>query len=129
MSSFIKVDSVRCVLPGVPLPLGKNGDYLVAYFKDKHDIKIEYLTQAKTLPIAGEKGSRIDQIFNVPNYHLDKFAKIKESIGALYATEIVKKNEQHLYTERIYLKHFQRPENDLLKSGEISKDHVYQITK
>ena len=129
MVSFIKVESVRCVLPGVPLPLGKNGDFLVDYFKEKHDIKIEYLTQTKTLAVEGSKGSRVDQIFNVPKYNLDKFAEIKEAIGALYATEVVKNNDQHLYNERIYLKYFQRAENELLKSGEISKEDVYEITK
>ena len=89
MVSFIKVESVRCVLPGFALPLGKSGDYLVNYFKEKHGIDIEYLTHTKTLPADGPKGSRVDQIFNVDKQSLDKFAEIKAQFGALYATEII----------------------------------------
>lgn len=129
MVSFIEVESVRCVLPGFALPLGKSGDYLVNYFKDKHGIEIEYLTQTKTLPANGPKGSRVDQIFNVDKQSLDKFAAIKTQIGALYATEIVENNDQHLYNERVYLKYFQTTERELLKLGKISKEDVYQITE
>lgn len=129
MVSFIEVESVRCVLPGFALPLGKSGDFLVKYFKDKHGIDIEYLTQTKTLPADGPKGSRVDQIFNVDKQSLDKFATIKTHIGALYATEIIENNDQHLYNERVYLKYFQTTERELLKLGKISKEDVYQITK
>src|SRR5699024_5925097 len=99
-------DYVRCVLPDLALPLGKNGDYLVNHFKDKYDINIEYLEQTSTKSGKGPKSSRIDQIFNVKNDSLDKFKQIKDKIGALYVTEIVKNNEHHLYKERIYLKYF-----------------------
>lgn len=129
MVSFIKVESVRVILPGLSLPLGKNGDYLVTLFKDKYDIDIEYLTQTKTLPGKNARGSRVDQIINVQKYSLEKFEKIKTQIGALYATEIVKNNEQHMYNELVYLRYLQTTENALLKSGEISKDDVYEITK
>ncbi len=129
MVSFIQVESVRCILPGVSLPLGKSGDYLVDYFKDKHDINIEYLTQTKTMPVEGPKGSRVDQIFDVQKHSLDKFAEIKASIGALYATEVVENNDQHLYNERVYLRYIQTAENELLKAGKISKEDVYQITE
>lgn len=129
MVSFIEVESVRCVLPGFALPLGKSGDYLVKYFKEKHGVDIEYLTQTKTLPADGPKGSRVDQIFNVEKHSLDKFADIRAQIGALYATEIIENNDQHLYNERVYLKFFQTTENELLKLGKISKEDVYQITE
>src|SRR5690625_5584964 len=104
MVSFIQEDYVRCVLPNLALPLGKNGDYLVNHFKDKYDINIDYLEQTSTKSGKGPKSSRIDQIFNVKNDSIDKFEQIKDNIGALYVTEIVKNNEHHLYKERIYLK-------------------------
>lgn len=126
MVSFLKEEYVRCVLPGLSLPLGKNGDYLVNHFKDKYDINIEYLEQTKTKSGSGSKGSRIDQIFNVKNESMDKFKQIKEKIGALYVTEIVKNNEHHLYKERIYLYYLKSAETKMVKSGEISKEDVYQ---
>src|SRR5699024_8689127 len=103
MVSFIEVENVRCVLPGFALPLGKSGDYLVKYFKDKHSIDIEYFTKTKTLTADGTKSSRIDQIINVKKHSLEKFADIRAQIGALYATEIIENNDQHLYNERVYL--------------------------
>src|SRR5690625_5032996 len=114
--SFIQEDYVRCVLPDLALPLGKNGDYLVNHFKDKYDINIEYLEQTSTKSGKGPKSSRIDQIFNVKNDSLDKFKQIKDKIGALYVTEIVKNNEHHLYKERIYLTYFKSAEKKLVKS-------------
>lgn len=71
----------------------------------------------------------MDQIFNVEKHSLDKFADIRAQIGALYATEIIENNDQHLYNERVYLKFFQTTENELLKLGKISKEDVYQITE
>lgn len=126
MVSFIQEDYVRCVLPDLALPLGKNGDYLVNHFKDKYDINIEYLEQTSTKSGKGPKSSRIDQIFNVKNDSLDKFKQIKDKIGALYVTEIVKNNEHHLYKERIYLTYFKSAETKLIKSGELSKENIYQ---
>jgi|GEM_PF-2440430 len=126
MVSFIQEDYVRCVLPDLALPLGKNGDYLVNHFKDKYDINIEYLEQTSTKSGKGPKSSRIDQIFNVKNDSLDKFKQIKDKIGALYVTEIVKNNEHHLYKERIYLTYFKSAEKKLVKSGELSKENIYQ---
>ena len=126
MVSFLKEDYVRCVIPGLTLPLGKNGDYLVNHFKENYDINIEYLEQTKTKSGKGAKRSRIDQIFNVKNESIDKFEQIKEKIGALYVTEIVKRNEHHLYKERIYLFYFKSAETKLLKSGELPKENVYQ---
>src|SRR5690625_5076595 len=126
MVSFIQEDYVRCVLPDLALPLGKKGDYLVNHFKDKYDINIEYLVQTSTKSGKGPKSSRIDQIFNVKNDGLDKFKQIKDKIGALYVTEIVKNNEHHLYKERIYLTYFKSAEKKLVKSGELSKENIYQ---
>lgn len=127
MVSFIEESYVRCVWPDFPLPLGKNGNDLVDFFKEKHDINIEYLEQTKTSTKYGEKGGRIDQIFNVQEDSIDKFAQIKTSLGAEYAKDIVRNNEHHMYIERIFLKYFQRSENDLLKTGELSKEDVYQL--
>src|SRR5699024_10482713 len=126
MVSFIQEDYVRCVLPDLALPLGKNGDYLVNHFKDKYDINIEYLEQTSTKSGKGPKSSRIDQIFNVKNESLEKFKQIKEKRGALYVTEIVKNNEQHLYKERIYLTYFKSAEKILVKAGELSIETMYQ---
>src|SRR5699024_3040674 len=140
MVSFIQEDYVRCVLPDLALPLGKNGDYLVNHFKDKYDINIEYLEQTSTKSGKGPKSSRIDQIFNVKNYRLDKYnqnnnikndsiekyKKIKDKKSALYVTEIVKNNEHHIYKERIYLTYFKSAEKKLVKSGELSKENIYQ---
>src|SRR5699024_4814174 len=126
MVSFIQEDYVRCVLPDLALPLGKNGDYLVNHFKDKYDINIEYLEQTSTKSGKGPKSSRIDQIFNVKNDSLDKFKQIKDKIDALYITEIVKNNEHNLYKERIYLTYFKSAEKKLVKSGELSKENIYQ---
>lgn len=126
MVSFIDENYVRCVWPGAPLPLGEDGDYVVNFFKKKYDINIEYLDQTKTSTKKGAKAGRIDQIFNVQNDSIEKFAQIKDKIGALYAKEIVQNNEHHDYKERIYLKYFQRTENDLLKAGDISKEDVYK---
>src|SRR5699024_11742076 len=70
--------------------------------------------------------SRIDQIFKVKNDRLDKLKQIKDKIGALYVTEIIKNNEHHLYKERIYLTYFKSAEKKLVKSGELSKENIYQ---
>lgn len=126
MLNLIKEDYVRCVWPGAVLPLGKNGKYLVNFFKEKYAINIDYLKEAKTLPGRRKEGTRIDQIFNVKDDSKDKFAEIKSRIGALYATEIVQKGEHHLYNERTYYSYFKRTEDDLLKAGDISKEDVYQ---
>src|SRR5699024_4299675 len=122
-------ESVRCILPGVTLPLGKSGDYIVKLFKDKYDIDIDYLTQTKTLPVEGAFGSRVDQIIDVQRDSLEKFAEIKRSINDLYVTEIVESNQQHIYNERVYLKYIQRKEKALLKEGKIAKEDTYQMTK
>src|SRR5699024_7124740 len=106
MVSFIQEDYVRCVLPDLALLIDKN---------------IEYLEQTSTKTGKGQKSSRIDKIFNVKNDSLDKFKQIKDKIGALYVTEIVKNNEHHLYKERIYLTYFKSAEKKLVKSGELSK--------
>ncbi len=129
MVSFIKEDYVRCVWQGMSLPLGKNGDDLVRYFKEHHDINIEYLIQTKTIPGQGPKGSRVDQIFNVKNDSLEKLNKVKEKLGILTAKEVVRNNDQHLYNERVYLRYLKNSENALIKSGEIKKEDAYQITK
>src|SRR5690625_278170 len=126
MVSFIQEDYVRCVLPDLALPLGKNGDYLVNHIKDKYDINIAYLEQTRTTPGKGPKSSQIDPIFNFKNDCLDKFKQIKDTICALYVTEIVKNNEHHLYKERIYLTYFKSAEKKLVKSGELSKENIYQ---
>lgn len=117
---------VCCVWPGVTLPLGKNGNDLIDYFKQNYDIDIEYLEQTKTLSGKGAKGSRIDQIFNVKGDSITAFANIKSEIGALYAKEVVQHKEHRKYKERIYLRYFKQIENELLKSGELSKEDVYQ---
>ncbi|TRM10579.1 hypothetical protein FH966_01940 [Lentibacillus cibarius] len=117
---------VRCVLPGVPLPLGKTGDYLVHYFKENYNINIEYLDAAKTLSGYGARGGRIDQIFNVKEDSIDTFDRIKSEIGALYAKEVVRNKAHHFYMERVYLRYFKRIEDELLKAGEISDEDVYQ---
>src|SRR5690625_6481520 len=127
MASLIKEKYVRCVWPDFPLPLGKNGNDLVNYFKETYDINIEYLEQTKTSVDYGAKGGRIDQIFNVKEDSIDKFAQIKTSIGAEYVTDIVKNNEHHMYKERIFLMYFQRAENDLLRAGEITERNKYQL--
>src|SRR5699024_1219648 len=106
MVSFIQEDYVRCVLPDLALPLGKNGDYLVNHFKDKYDINIEYLEQTSTKSGKGPNSRRIDKIFNVKNDSLQKFKQIKDKMRDIYVTEIVKNDEHHLYTERIYLTYF-----------------------
>lgn len=129
MVSFLKEESVRCILPGVTLPLGKSGDYLVTLFKDNYNIDIDYLTQTKTLPVEGQTGGRVDQIIDVQKDSLDKFAEIKQKINALYVTEIVESNQQHLYNERVYLRYIQRTERALLKEGKIAKEDTYQMTK
>lgn len=117
---------VCCVWPGFSLPLGKNGNDLVHYFKQNYDIDIEYLEQTKTLAGGGTMGSRIDQIFNVKEDSLANFDNIKEEIGALYAKEIVQQKEHRNYKERIYLRYFKQMENELLKSGELTNEDVYQ---
>lgn len=129
MASLIKENYVRCVWPDAPLPLGKDGKYVVDFFKERYDINIEYLEETKTLPGNGAKGGRIDQIFNVLEDSIDKFAQIKTRIGALYVKEIVQNNEHHIYKERTYLIYFQRSEKELLKAGEISEKDVYQVLK
>src|SRR5699024_8138231 len=126
MVSLIQEDYVRCVLRDLALPLGKNGDYLVNHFKDKYDINIEYLEQTSTKSEIDPKSNRIDQLFNVKNDTLDKIKQIKDKIGALYVTEIVKNNEHHLYKERIYLTYFKSAEKKLVKSGELSNANIYQ---
>src|SRR5690625_8052951 len=103
-------------MPDLTFTLCKNGDYLENHFKDKYDINIEYLEHTSTKSGKGPKSSRIDQIFNVKNDSLDKFKQIKDKIGALYVTEIVKNNEHHLYKERIYLTYFKSAEKKLVKS-------------
>src|SRR5699024_12484276 len=105
---------------------GKNGDYLVKHFKDKYDINIENLEQTSTKSDKGPKSNRIDQIFNIKNDSLDKFKQIKDKIGTLYVTEIVKNNAHHLYKERIYLTYFKSAEKKLVNSGELSKENIYQ---
>lgn len=127
MVSFIKETYVRCVWPNFALPLGKSGNDLVNYFKETYDINIEYLEQTKTSVGYGPKSSRIDQIFNVQEDSIDKFSQIKVSIGAEYARDIVKNNEHHMYKERIFLKYFQRSENELLKTGELAKKDAYKL--
>src|SRR5699024_4127940 len=129
MVSFLKEESVRCILPGVTLPLGKSGDYIVKLFKDKYDIDIDYLNQTKTLHVEGAFGSRIDQIIDVQKDSLEKYAEIKSSINAFYVTEIVESNQQHVYNERVYLRYIQRTERALLKEGKIAKEDTYQMTK
>src|SRR5699024_9787676 len=121
-----KEDYVRCVWPGAVLPLGESGKYLVRYFKENYDVRIEYLEQAKTLPSHGENGGRIDQIFNVYLDSIENFKKIKDKIGAEYAKDIVRAGNHRLYNERIYLSYFKRFEDELLKAGEISEEDVYQ---
>lgn len=127
MVSFLNIKYERCVLPGVSLPLGQNGRYLMNFFKDKYDIDIEYLEQVKTLPERGAKSGRVDQIFNVKEESVDKFDQIKEEIGALYVKEVVKSNEHHLYNERIFSSYFQRAEEELLQAGEISEADKFQL--
>ena len=99
---------------------------MVNFFKEKYDINIEYLEEAKTLPGRGEKGSKIAQIFNVQEDSYDKFDAIKSDIGAFYVKEIVRKGEHRLFNERIYKLYFQRSEKELLKAGEISEEDVYK---
>src|SRR5699024_10358525 len=84
MYNLLKEDYVRCVWPGAVLPLGESGKYLVRYFKENYDVRIEYLEQAKTLPSYGENGGRIDQIFNVFLERIEKFKKIKNKIWTEY---------------------------------------------
>src|SRR5690625_6913584 len=91
MVSLIKENYVRCVWPDFPLPLGKNGNDVVNYFKETYDINIEYLEQTKTSVDYGAKGGRIDQIFNVQEDSIDTFDQIKTSIGAEYVT----RSEEH----------------------------------
>lgn len=129
MVSFITEDYDRCIWPGLSLPLGKKGDFLEKYFKIKYDIAIEHLEQTKTLPGNGPKGGRMDQIFNVKKASKDKFKRIKEKENILYAEEIIRRNEQHIYNERIYLRYLKNYENKLIKSGEISKDNMYQSSR
>lgn len=129
MVSFIKEDYDRCIWPGLSLPLGKNGDFLEKYFSIKYDINIEHLEQTKTLPGNGPQGGRVDQIFNVKNDSRDKFKAIKEKEGIFYAEEIIRRNEQHIYNERVYLRYLKNYENKLIKSGEISKENIYQSSR
>src|SRR5699024_5820632 len=129
MVSFLKEESVRCILPGVTLPLGKSGDYIVKLFKDKYDIDIDYLTKTKTLPVKGAFGSRLDQIIEVQKNILEKFDEIKRNINDLYVTEIVESNQQHIYNESVYLRYIQRTEKSLIKEGKIAKEDTYQMTK
>lgn len=117
---------VCCVWPGFALPLGKNGNDVVRYFKQNYGINIEYLEQAKTVPINGVKGGRVDQIFNVKEDSIADFANIKSEIGVLYAKEIVQNKKHRQYKERIYLRYFKEFEDKLLKSGELSKKDAYQ---
>ncbi len=129
MVSFIKEDYVRCVWPGLSLPLGKNGDFLEKYFKIKYDMNIEHLEQTKTLPGNGPQGGRVDQIFNVNKDSIEKLKAIKEKEGIHYAEEIILRNEQHIYNERIYLRYLKNAETKLIKSGEISKENRYQASR
>src|SRR5699024_7830006 len=117
---------VRCVWPGAVLPLGESGKYLVRYFKENYDVRIEYLEQAKTLPSYGENGGRIDQIFNVYLDSIEKFKKIKDKIGEEYAKDIIHAVNHHLYIKIIKLSYFKRFEEELLKAREISDEEVYK---
>lgn len=126
MYNLLKEDYVRCVWPGAILPLGESGQYLVDFFKENYDINIEYLDQAKTLLGYGSKSGRIDQIFNVYLDSIDKFENIKDEIGVVYAKDVVRTGDHRLYNERIYLSYFKRFEDELLKTGEITEDEVYQ---
>src|SRR5699024_10489058 len=129
MVSFLKEESVRCILPGVTLPLERSGDYIDKLFKDKYDIDLDYLTQTRTLSVEGAFCSRVDKIIDDQRDSLEKFAEIKRSINALYVTEIVESNQQHIYNERVYLRYIQRTEKALLKEGKIAKEDTYQMTK
>lgn len=126
MYNILKEDYIRCVWFDAPLPLGKNGDDLVHWFKEKHNINIEYLEQTKTVPGSKPKSGRIDQIFNVYDDSIDAFEKIKQTINAHYAEDIVRKKEHHFYNERIYLSYFQRFESKLLKEGVLSENDRYE---
>lgn len=126
MYNILKEDYVRCVWPNMPLPLGKNGDDLVAFFKDKYNINIQYLEQTKTIPDIDPSGGRINQIFNVYNDSIDKFEKVKQQIGAEYAEDIVRKKEHHYYNERIYLTFLKRFETKLLKEGVLTEADRYK---
>lgn len=124
--NLLKENYVRCVWPGAVLPFGQNGKYLVDYFKENHDIDIEYLEEVKTLPGYGPKGGRIDQVFNVYSDSTDNFEKIKADIGADYVKEFVRKGQHRLFNERIFYSYFKRAEDELLKSGEICENDRYQ---
>src|SRR5699024_9380727 len=117
---------VCCVWPGFVLPLGKNGNDLVNHFKHNYDINMEYMEQAKTLPLNGMKGGRDDQIFNIKEDSIANIDRIKSEIGVLYAKEIVQQKEHRRYKERIYLRYFKQIENELLKSGELAEEDTYQ---
>src|SRR5690625_2226547 len=116
----------RCVLPGIALPFGENGNYLVRYFKDTHDIDVEYLEEVKTVPGSGKNNSRIDQLFTVKEDSLEIFDNVKNDIGAEYAIDIVRHGQHRLYNERTFLRYFKRFEDQLRKSGEISNENIYQ---
>ncbi|HLR63310.1 MAG TPA: hypothetical protein VK097_12835 [Lentibacillus sp.] len=126
MYNMIKEDYVHCVWPGTTLPLGKTGKYLIDFFKENHDIDIQYCEETKTLPGYGPEGGRIDQIFNVYLNSIDNFDNIKQKIGAQYARDIVRMGDHRLYKERIYVSYFKRLETELLKAGEITEIDVYQ---
>lgn len=126
MYNLLKEDYVRCVWPDAVLPLGKNGNYLVAFFKEKYDINIEYLEETKTVTGRGPKSNKIHQIFNVYNDSLDRFKEIKEKIGAEFAEDVVRRKEHHLYNERIYLNYFKRFESKLMKEGVLTKEDQYK---
>lgn len=117
---------VRCVMPNTILPLGRNGEFLEQFFKDNYDITVEYLEEAKTVPGKGKKHNRIDQIFTVLEESTEEFAEVKYEIGAEYAKDIVRRGDHRLYNERTFLRYFKRFETQLLKSGEISNEDVYQ---
>jgi len=123
--NLLKEDYIRCVLPNVMLPLGKNGKYVEDYFKDNFQIDVKFLEETRTIPGHGLKSGRMDQIFDLHVDSVGAFDKIKGKIKAEYAKDIVKKGDHKVYNESVYLRYFQRAERQLLASGEITEAEKY----
>jgi hypothetical protein len=101
-----------CVWPGTIVGTESKDDF-EKFFLDEMEVRVQYLTEVKTLPdrdVNGmpvrETGDRNDCFFYVHSEDVGKFARPRLAMGIRWWEDVIKYNDNsHLYTPEFIENH------------------------